>query len=154
MPGRSSQLNPAHREDKISVVRRACLELLGQLQQMEQKHRLPGHQQTEDEPTEDSSIGSDGHLYRDVSLDELSQERESVRAWVQQVDDLLRASLAAQKDLKSSSASTDPDTSVRSSPDPAQFSEQLPSWAQPEASAEEPLRAFLQQGCMSLSLPN
>lgn len=144
--GRPSQLNPsvAPRDDKISTVKKACLELLGSLKEMEEKNRLPAAAQPEDETTEEGDPSfSDGHLYKDVNFDDLSVEREAVRSWVRQVDELLRASLATQK--AGVTTESENQATIRGSPDLSQFSEQLPAWAQPEAFPNDPLSAYLAQ---------
>lgn len=139
----STSAQPVVKDDQINSVRKRCLELLGVLQHIEEKYRLESSEQAEeaslDNPDATEEASASGHLYKDVSLDDLIKEREVVKTWVQEVDELLRVSMMIGKDKNKKSSS---EANSRASPDPSQFSEQLPSWARPEAFSGDQLREW------------
>lgn len=148
-----SASNASQDGDKINDVRKSCLELLGVLQDMEKKQRLDNHPQAEEAAaaanntkeevetsTEGDSFERSGHLYQDVTLEDLSKEREDVRKWVQQVDDLLRASLTSTKVKSGKLKDTDEGITIHADPAAAADVEELPAWASLEAYPGAPLR--------------
>lgn len=151
-------------EDENSTkFRKASLDVLGAIKDMETRFRLPSTE-TEDEvlinrcnpcrdasnsSTEDSESESmassvitaaSGHLYRSASLEELEHERGLVRKWIVLVDEILfnRRNLKKSR-TRQRLASNNSEVSGTSSANDSPIPRDLPAWAREDTFVENEL---------------